>query len=233
VCDGGSSDDTESVVKIYGAEYFYRKWDDKYHEQDNRLLRQCKTGDWIMILDDDEHPSGLLLSNLRNLIDTAEQTLHNMISLPSLDELDGKLAVSPEDFVIQVESGSRDPFRKYWLFRYDPSVRSYGTPHRSVETIQGWHVFHQPNPYIHKKTTYSFVLNDCVHAWINPLKQEYTPTEANEMYAVLPHFKSSRDIEGWLRNGNVDNQFLDFARKYRSDKRPIRNWWNAYEWLHR
>ena len=45
VCDGGSTDGTQEMVKRYGCELYERDWDDKYHEQDNYLLKKAKNKD--------------------------------------------------------------------------------------------------------------------------------------------------------------------------------------------
>ena len=233
VCDGGSTDDTKQVIANCGAQYYYRKWDDQYHEQDNVLLRQCRPGDWVMIMDDDECPSWQLLNHLRPLVVTAQHLKFNMISLPALDELDGVLSLPVEQFISEVESGARRPFRKLWLFQYDWSVNSYGTPHRSVETVKRWWVYHQPYPYIHRKSSLSFLVNDCIHAWINPSKQGYTEAEAKEMYAVLPKFQTSREILPWLeKEAGAAAAFIRFAEKYKDCSKPIRNWWASYQELY-
>lgn len=211
VCDGGSTDGTKEMCKEVGAEYYYRKWDDKYHEQDNHLLKRCKPGDWVMIQDSDECPSNLLLEELRDLVQHAVDHKFNMISLPALDMLDGKLLHPLDDFVAEVEAGTRKPFRKFWLFKYDSSIKSFGSPHRSVESLEKWRVLHQPYPYIHTKTTLEFYLNDCVHAFICPEKQEYTRAQVAELRSVLPSLESSRGVIPWLTEGELSPQFLAFA----------------------
>lgn len=185
-----------------------------------------------MIMDDDECPSNPLLNQLRAMIRYASDMGFNMISLPALDELDGNLLCPVEQFVTKVQSGAYQPFRKLWLFRYDWSVKSYGTPHRSVESVYGWRVYHQPYPYIHRKTRLSYILNDCIHAWINPRKQEYTEAEAEEMYSVLPQFETSREILPWLRKeAAAAAAFIQFAEKYKDSQRPIGNWYTAWNTL--
>lgn len=233
ICDGGSDDDTQSMAKKLGTKVFYREWDDQYHLQDNYLLRQCKDGDWVMIMDDDECPSMPLLQNLRTLISVAKREKCNMISLPSLLVLDKEPECSIDEFIQGTVDGQRDPFRKFWLFEHDYSVRSYGTPHRAVETVKGWKTYHQPYPYYHYKTSWEFVINDCIHAWINPLKQQYSREEAEEMRAALPNFRTSRNIEPWLKSDKIGNDFVVFAEKYKDSDKPIRNWWTAYQRLAR
>lgn len=228
VCDGGSTDRTKELVKSC-SEYYFRKWDDKYHEQDNHLLSQCKPGDWIMILDDDEMPSTPLLNGLRDIIAHAESHNFNMVSLPALDEINGKMAMDVNEFIAKTDSGGLQPFRKLWLFKFDWSVKSYGSPHRSVESLLGWRVYHQSCPYIHFKTSFSYILNDCIHAWINPLRQQYTKGEADDMYDALPKFTESREIFVWLQSDEVTNKFIAFAEKYKHADTPIRNWWAVYQ----
>jgi len=230
VCDGGSKDGTQGMCGKYGVELHIREWDDKYHEQDNMLLSRAKPKDWVMIMDDDECPSRPLLDNLRRLIASAKKQGCNMISIPSLLVLDDEPECGLSKFIEETKAGSQR-FRKYWLFEYDKTVKSYGTPHRSVESMKGWKTFDQPYPYYHFKTSWSFVINDCIHAWIDPFNQGYTRTQADEMYSVLPTFHTSREVEGWLKDGDVSDAFISFAQKYKASDKPIRNWWEAYQCL--
>ena len=228
ICDGGSTDGTKAMCDRLGVEYRYRKWDDKYHEADNLLLSFARKNDWVMIMDDDECPSRPLLDNLLDLIEKAKKQRCNMISLPSLLVLDDEPEDTAEEFIRTTVEGSRRPFRKNWLFRYDRSIRSYGSPHRGVESNLGWRIYNQPYPYFHYKTSWSFTINDCVHGWIDPFTQRYSREEADEMHSVMPEFETSREIEKWLREGDVGFEFLAFAQKHKDSDRPIRNWWICY-----
>ena len=49
------------------------------------------------------------------------------------------------------------------------------------------------------------------------------------MYEALPDFERSNDVEPFILAGEFDQKFIDFAEKYKDDKRPIRNWFNAIE----
>lgn len=232
ICDGGSSDGTKEIIKEYpNAEFYYREWDDDYAAQDNELLKQARRGDWIMIMDDDECPSLQLLEHLEQIIDYCNKFSYNMVSLPSLLVLNGEPECKTEIFIEEVKNDIRNPFRKYWLFKYDSTVKSYGTPHRSVESKKGWKVYDQPYPYFHYKSSEGFIINDCIHGWINPPKQEYSPKQAKEMYASLPEFKTSREIVPFLKSDEVPFKSIEFFKKYKDENTPIKNWWKAYKLL--
>jgi len=236
VCDGSGEVSTKAICKQYDTEYYYRSWDDNYHLQDNVLLKQARPGDWVFIMDDDEIPSQPLLENMRTLIRRAKVLNCNIISLPCLLVLDDKSECGLEEFIEETRIGKRHPFRKFWLFEYDKSVLSYGTPHRLVESERGWSVFDQPFPYYHYKTKRGFILNDCVHAFINQADQGYTVTEARELRVALAAtaWKTSRDVISCLETGNVPDALLKFAWKYKDQtNRSISRWfWSYYFLIH-
>ena len=230
ICDGGSNDGTQDMVERYGCELYEREWDDKYHEQDNYLLDRSKPKDWVMIMDDDECPSRQLLSQMRDMIDDCKKNKMNMISLPSILVLDGEMQLDTDEFIRRCRKEPIENFfRKFWLFEYDKSVRSYGSPHRSVESQMGWNTFHQPYPYYHFKSSWSFIINDCQHGWLYPPGQGYTPSQAKEMHSVLPRFKDITEIEPYIMAGEYSDEFIAFAEKHKDSDRPIRNWWKAID----
>ena len=234
VCDGGGDKATQEVCKLYDAEYVFRPWDDRFDAQDNILLDRAEPGEWILIMDDDELPSQPLLRKMRLLIRRAETLDRNMISLPCLLILDDKPQCSLNRFITEVRNGTRSPFRKYWLFEFDDSVRSYGSPHRNIESNSKWRVLDQPYPYYHIKTRRSFILNDCVHAVINPICQGYTEQQAFELNAIRNEigWRSSRDVIPTLEFGTVTDSLREFMRKYKDEvHRPISRWFWAYYFL--
>lgn len=70
VCDTGSTDDTVEISRNYGAKVFTDYvWNDNFAEARNHSLDKCK-GDWVLIIDADEHlePDGI--NNIRILLNS-------------------------------------------------------------------------------------------------------------------------------------------------------------------
>ena len=235
VCDGADSIDTKNIVYSNGAEYYNRMWDDKYQEQDNVLLSKARAKDWILIMDDDELPSTLLLENIKSIIQRARNTNCNMVSLPCLLSLDNETLCSEKEFIGKVKEGSIIPFRKYWLFEYDKTVKSYGTPHRSVETHKGWKVYDQPYPYYHYKTRNSFIVNECLHTFINPMDQGLNRSEIKDFQDSIKKcsWVMSQDVLRSLISGKVPEEFISFIWRYKDKiNKPTSKWFWSYYFIY-
>jgi len=233
VCLGEHDEEMMATARQHNAEVHVREWDDNYSAQDNVLLRLCRNGDWVMIMDSDEVPSKALLENLRDLIHYAETNGYNMISMPSLLSVDGWFEYSLEVFLNKQRRGEIKPFRKYWLFRYATSVRSYGKTHRLVSGASRWQVFNQPYPYYHFKTSNGFIIMDCLHAAANPKGHTYTYEQALELRAALPkQLRVSRDVARWLESNGSSLKFEQFVERYSFELQyPISRWFMWYYFL--
>ena len=247
-CDGGSKDDTKGVIKKYARqhqkrtriEFRYRRWDDDYSAQDNTLLDRASEGDWILVQDSDEIPSVPLLEHLREIAERANSEGYDMVSIPAITSLDGRLEHELEGFIAGIRAGTFQPFRKNWFFRHDARVRMFGSPHREPRRRQehenaygeevyqfDWRVLPIPYPYIHYKTTWDFVLNDVLHAWIDPHGSDYTVDQTTEMRICVPtSVRTSKDLRYWLDAGvSEEHSIWAFAERYRGSEKAIRNWW--------
>lgn len=230
-CDGGSQDKTKDIITSYSGgifkqtiskifnsiprvEYYYRKWDDNYHEQDNVLLSKASPGEWMMIMDSDEIPSVPLLNNLRMLSEFCEENKYDMVSIPCLLSLDGELEHEINEFIFKVKNNIIKPFRKLWFFKYSKDLKSFGTPHRDIkrkkfsktlktksqaEEMYGhkFSTYKTEYPYIHYKTRYSFLINDIFHGWIYPKGQGYTELEGKEMVEALSETLPDEEVPFW------------------------------------
>ena len=247
-CDGGSEDDTKKVIRKFAqqhrrrtrVEYHKRRWDDNYSAQDNVLLDQASEGDWILVQDSDEIPSVPLLEHLREIAARGQLDSYDMVAIPAITSLDGKLEHELTSFIAGVREGTFDPFRKHWFFRHDGRTRMLGSPHREPRRLQSspdaygnlvyrfdWSVRKIPYPYIHYKTTWDFVLNDVLHAWIDPSGSGYTLNQIKEMCASVPsRVRTSKNLRCWLLSGVPTNELIwSFAEKHRNSDKAIRNWW--------
>lgn len=65
IIDSGSSDATESISKIFGARFIYRKFDN-FKNQRNFALTQCEN-DWVFEIDSDEVASPSLIQHINRL----------------------------------------------------------------------------------------------------------------------------------------------------------------------
>jgi glycosyltransferase involved in cell wall biosynthesis len=72
VLDMGSEDDTASICEGLGAKVFHHEWKDDFSEARNALLDKCD-GDWVLMMDADEHLEGENLDLIRQGVDQAEK----------------------------------------------------------------------------------------------------------------------------------------------------------------
>ena len=67
VVDTGSTDQTVNIAEDFGAKVFHFDWINDFAAARNFALEQA-TGEWILVLDADEHASGLLVAEIRKFI---------------------------------------------------------------------------------------------------------------------------------------------------------------------
>lgn len=72
VVDGGSDDLTVDICRGLGAKVFHFPWQDDFSASRNRAKELCE-GDWILMLDADEHLEGEKLDIIRNAVDIAAE----------------------------------------------------------------------------------------------------------------------------------------------------------------
>src|SRR5690348_15673466 len=65
VVDTGSTDETTSVAREFGARIFSFPWNNNFSAARNFALEQT-TGAWILVLDADEYASDKLTAEIRN-----------------------------------------------------------------------------------------------------------------------------------------------------------------------
>ena len=66
VVDGGSSDATASVARLYGCRLLFRRFD-TFARQRNHAL-ELSTGDWVLSIDADERPTPRLAAEIRRQV---------------------------------------------------------------------------------------------------------------------------------------------------------------------
>lgn len=229
VCDGAGSRVTKKICRKHKAKYYHRQWDDDFAAQDNLLFSKAKAGEWILVQDSDEFPSKELLQRLREL---AGRGGYNCVRIPSITILDDIPECTVQDRIEANKSG-HDIFRKDWFFEFTKGIYSTGSPHRGFHYPDRW-IYHDTGyPYYHIKTTDDFIFNDCIHSFINPEGQEYTPDEETEFRACecIKGLKLSTEVLPMLKDGQVTNDFIEFMWKYKDEDRPISRWFWAYYFL--
>ncbi|KKN63204.1 hypothetical protein LCGC14_0503940 [marine sediment metagenome] len=234
VCDGANSHQTKQICNIFKSVYYYREWDDNYSAQDNVLLDEASDGEIILVQDDDEMPSEALLK----VIDTLTVNEFDMCRIPSLDIIDGAMMCSIEDYMRQNDEGEFDKrFRKDWLFKYYDGMYMEGTPHRSPHQKDGqdWVRKDLGAPYLHIKSSDSFIVNDCIHAFINPEQQQYSDAETKSLRKFTNKFgiTSSRDIVDLLKYDELSDKFHDWMWEHAGENKPIAAWFASRFFLYR
>ena len=94
VVDTGSTDETISIAKSFGAKVVKIKWQDDFAAARNIALAQA-AGDWILFLDADEYFSAATAANLRNVVQ--EQTTANLLMI-YMDNIDCRTGESLLNF---------------------------------------------------------------------------------------------------------------------------------------
>ncbi len=231
VCDGAGLNSTRQICRENDTEYYYRKWDDCYSAQDNKLLRYANDGEWILVMDSDEFPSEELLSNLRNLAEQGELEGFNCVKIPSILVLDGIPDYTIED-TIRLTKEERPLFRKDCFFKFIKGIYSTGSPHRCFHHPDKWNYYNTGYPYYHIKSTDEFIFNDCIHAFINPEEQGYSETEIKEFISCecIKKMKLSTEVLPMMA-WSVPDDFVRFMWKYKDADRPISRWFWCYYFL--
>ncbi|MGL5054125.1 MAG: glycosyltransferase family 2 protein [Fusobacteriaceae bacterium] len=67
IIDSGSTDNTESIAKEFGAKFYTEKWKG-YGKQRNSVIAKC-TQEWILNIDADEEVSPELFDNIKKIVE--------------------------------------------------------------------------------------------------------------------------------------------------------------------
>ena len=123
IADTGSTDDTISVGKSYGAQVWSIPWQDDFSRARNAVLERAK-GDWIVFLDADEYLSDETVGHLRTIIEALHPTEAKGILMRRLDiDADQDNEVLADAYVLRI-------------FRNSPQLRYEGRIHEGL-TWQG------------------------------------------------------------------------------------------------
>lgn len=238
VVDGGSTDGTVEYLQAMDCTVVNRPWDDNYGDSYQAHMDECSEGDWILIMDSDEIPSRPLLLELRNIVARSEDgQKYSMVHLPDILHIDGVPTKKWADIPNAYGPGI---FTKPILFRYNYNRLQVSGAHVSV-MADGPSIY-VPLPYYHMKTAKSFVVNDVLHAFLEPENQGYTKQEADrfkdllkrmeiENTSDLRHYCDTYFIDDGANHYNaLDAEFLDLIKEW-YEKYPDNPKSRIWEWM--
>lgn len=94
VVDGGSQDGTAERLRALGIAVAHRTFSGHFADQRNHGLGLLRS-EWVFELDADEVPSVPLLGGLRAICRDADRAQMDVVGIPRLNFLDGRLVASP------------------------------------------------------------------------------------------------------------------------------------------
>jgi hypothetical protein len=201
------------------ATVFDMPWDDKYIDRYRKTAAATDTGDWVLHLDDDELPSPELLDFLKN-----RQFDGDMYMLPCVLHVDNK----------PVEPWPNKEYTGQWtkniLYKKteDLSFRFFGSHVIPLQKNRKY----IPYPYFHMKSLSSFVMNDCLQAFVLPQGQGYDPIESKQFGILTSVYKNSLEFRESIEKGTWSPALIKFAWSKRHEfKRPISRLSWAYHLL--
>ncbi len=223
VCDGGSTDRTVEICKMFNCKIVQRRWDDDMSAQHNTLLKQAKKGEFILVMDDDECPSVPLLSALRVYADESKHgSLYRTVKIPSIMYINGVADWDTMDLMQAIQRGEqKDRFTKMNFFWYDGEVKFSGESHYGLEYehIEHWPIKEMiPQPYYHYKQPIDIVRCNIQQAYINPTMQGIALEDGLELHGMFREvgIRNSHDMLWYLEQcRNVLPKMKEWFVKHR------------------
>lgn len=217
VCDGGSTDRTVDICKMFGCKVIQRRWDDNMASQHNILLGSARKGEFIFIMDDDEVPSMELLGKLREYAEASNRGgEYRIVQIPSIMAINGITDWDVNDLISAIQDGKQtDRFRKQNFFYYDGEIKFSGESHYGLEYehMKDWGRLELiPEPYIHYKEPIDIVQCNIQQAFINPTMQGMKMKDGvalRKMFAA-EGITDSRSMLAYLRTSHVSKDLKDW-----------------------
>ena len=190
VCDGGSTDFTVGICKMYGCKVTEIPFKDDMSIQHNALLKMSKKGEMVFVMDDDEIPSPQLLDKLREYAEDSDCGRdYRLVKIPSIMLISGVADWNTNDLINAILAGEQeDRFTKMNLFYNDGEVYYEGASHYGLawEHIKNWETRGMvPEPYFHYKEPIDIVRCNIQQAYINPTMQGMTARDGVEWQRML------------------------------------------------
>lgn len=209
--------DQEKDIIIYGISKLTvvdRAWDDNFPDAYWTHLDMIKEGDWALILDSDEMPSELLLSNLDKIIEKSNNGFnYDLVRLPSLDVLDGEPLWTYEDIPQKYHEGMwtkniliRKPKYRVNLYYFGGHVIPLGEKYT-----------YYPFPYLHIKNVYDLICDDMWQAVLCPEGQRLTKLESARFRQALAaaNIRGIADFKEKMNKGEIGPLMEKLAYEYR------------------
>ena len=218
IVDGFSIDGTKEWLENYNSDKITvvsRRWDDSFANQYNEYLKYVDGG-WVLICDDDEIPSEILLKSLRPLVNASGGgEMYNIIefkSHPLESDKDGK---------ILCDNGSPDYWRQIF-FKYYPGTHYSIDLHQALRSPVRGKVLRRNETYYHVKTDEDGYRNACRNWWIagvwdDDVNDGYQPPEWHEFRKIVlnvhPHIGVFNHFNEVLLRGNMAQSIKDYIIK--------------------
>jgi glycosyltransferase involved in cell wall biosynthesis len=226
VVDGFSKDGSYEYLKSLGpkVEVYQRAWDDSFANQYNEYLKHIKGG-WVLLCDDDEVPSGELLSSLREIISQSQGgTKFGVVEFRAND-----VSYVEGNWEDRVDNGPCEYYRQI-LFKWNPNMHYDVDLHQALQGMTG-PLIRSKAHYYHIKSTKDELRNACRNYFIagewpgGGRSDGIRTAEWYEMKKVLseyhPEVSLFNHLNGLLVSGNISDQFIEWIEKYRHHNEGI------------
>ena len=214
-------------------------WQDSHYKQYLKRLEFTEEGDWIFTPDDDELPSEELLQLIDKI--RTNDIPFDIVRIPSIVSITDDLK---EEEKIYYESDPHPRRRRgntagrNMLMRKCDNVTIHHANEFHCEPVpvrDPSRFCYQPLPVYHLKSAYTYVVNDCVNAFISPKQERFTEEEANRFKECLRenNITNMQELRDSVKNNSWSDSFKEFAISTRHhNDRPVSRlfyWYFLYE----
>ena len=220
VVDGFSTDGSYEYLKSLGpkVEVYQRAWDDSFANQYKEYLKHVQGG-WVLLCDDDEVPSGVLLTSLREIIAQSQGgTKFGVCEFRAND-----ISYVEGDWENRVDNGPCEYYRQI-LFKWNSRMTYDVDLHQALQGMTG-PITRSKAHYYHIKSTRDELRNACRNyfiagEWPGGGRSEGIKTlEWHVMKTLLtrlhPEVSLFSHLNSLFVSGQVSDEFANWVEAHR------------------
>lgn len=215
VVDDSVTEKSKILLRGWGCEIFYRKWDNHFSKQRNEYLNHVNEGEWVLVSDPDELHSQSLMNDLKTVVTEAEKRGINILGINAHD-----ITTQLNNTVTETVSN----WFKQLLFKFEEGVRYVGCVHETLlPGVHGWRAADLDKRYYYEHIKSMVEIKErgarnvfCGGGGNNVI-------ERNPMYVELHGVAERLGLTDWpalreyIRKGNIDYQLKEIIITHRND----------------